>query len=231
MSSDTPQPLFNHLDELRRRIIHVFIWFVVFSLFSYRYVDPILTWLAKPVGHFIFTDPTEALFVRLKLAFGMGGIIGFPIFLYHLYRYVSIALKDREKTFIFVIIPFAIGLFLIGASLSIFVVAPIAAKVLLTFSTPALIPMISVQAYLSFLFWMVVGFGLLFQVPLLVVILCRAKVLDPHTLSRYRKHIFVVLLIVAAVLTPGPDVFSQLVLTLPAYLLFEISLLLVKYWK
>jgi sec-independent protein translocase protein TatC len=78
---------------------------------------------------------------------------------------------------------------------------------------------------------MVVGFGLLFQVPLLVVILCRAKVLDPHTLSRYRKHIFVVLLIVAAVLTPGPDVFSQLVLTLPAYLLFEISLLLVKYWK
>lgn len=219
------------MDELRRRVLHVFIWFVAFSIFAYQYVDPILSWLAKPVGHFIFTDPTEALFVRLKIAFGVGGIITFPIFLYHLYRYISVALKDREKTFIFMIIPFGIGLFVGGACLSVFAVAPAAAKVLLNFSTPELIPMISVQAYLSFLFWMVVGFGLLFQVPLVVVVLCKAGVLDPVTLAGYRKHVFVILLIVSAVLTPGPDVFSQLLLVLPSYILFEISLLFVRYWK
>jgi sec-independent protein translocase protein TatC len=207
------------------------VWFVVFSIISYRHVDPLLTWLAKPIGHFVYTDPTEALFVRLKLAFGMGGVAAFPVLLFHVYRFVSVALKDREKTFIFFIIPFAIVLFLIGAGLSVFVVSPIAAKVLLSFSSPELIPMISVQAYLSFLFWMIVGFGALFQVPLFVVILCRAGVIKPATLASYRKHVLVGIFIISAVLTPGPDVFSQMVLALPAYLLFEISLLLVRVWK
>lgn len=204
---------------------------MIFSLVAYHYVDPILTWLAKPVGQFIFTSPTDALFIRLKLAFGLGAIAAFPIFLFHLYRFISIALETREKSFVFLIIPFAIALFLAGVGIAVFGVAPMAAKMLIDMGSPQLIPMISVQAYLSFLFWMVLGFGLLFQVPLLVVVLCRAGVVSPNTLSGYRKHVFIILLVISAFLTPGPDVVSQLLLTVPSYLLFEISLLLVKYWK
>jgi sec-independent protein translocase protein TatC len=231
LSLDDPQPLTGHLEELRSRLISVFVFFFIFSAASYHYVDPILNWLAKPVGHFIFTDPTEALFVRIKLALCVGGVAVFPIFLYHAYRFVSIALEKRERSIILFVIPFAIALFLAGTALGLFVIVPIAADVLLKFQSPTLIPMISVQAYLSFLTWMILGFGILFQLPLVIVVLGKTGVVEASSLSRYRKHVLLGIVIAAAVLTPGPDVFSQLVLMIPTYLLFEISLLLVRYWK
>lgn len=228
---DTPQPFTDHLEEIRRRLINLFIFFIIAGLACYHFVDPVIDWLARPVGHLIFTSPTEAFFVRVKLAFGLGTFLIFPLFLYHIYKFVGVALKDRERSVIVTIIPFSLLLFLCGASLALFVVMPIALKFLVNFGSATLVPMISVGAYLSFLFWMMVGFGVLFQLPLVVVALCRLGIVHPATLAGYRRHVFIGVLIVAAVLTPGPDIFSQLVLTIPSYVLFELSLLLVKHWK
>ncbi len=213
-----------HFEELRGRVIQCLLWFFVFSGIAYHYVDPILTWLAKPVGDFIFTAPTEALFVRLKISMGCGALFTFPISLYHMWRFIEIALKRKERSIVLMTVPISCLLFFLGMGLGLFVIVPTAAKMLLQFSSPHLRPFISIQSYLSFLFWMIMGFGILFQLPLVIVVLCQAGVVKPETLSLYRRHVFIGILIIAAVLTPGPDIFSQLTLTLPTYLLFEVSL-------
>jgi len=196
----------------------------VFSVVGYFYVDPVLTWLAKPVGRFIFTSPTDALFVRLKISCILGLLISFPIILFQLWRFVEVALFNRERTFVNFVLPTSCVLFYGGMLLAIYGVAPLAVRFLLKFSSPELMPFISIQSYLSILLWMILGFGLFFQMPIVVVALCQSGIVQPKTLSQYRKHILVGLLIVAAFMTPGPDIFSQLILTVPSYLLFELSL-------
>ncbi len=140
--------------------------------------------------------------------------------------FIGRALKLREQTLIRTIFPSAFALFFAGGALAFFVVVPAAVHFLLAYSSPILRPLISLSEYLSFLFWMIVGFGLFFQLPLVVIGLCHLGVVSPKTLGKYRRHVIVVIFIVAAFLTPGPDVFSQVVLAVPSYLLFEISLLI-----
>jgi sec-independent protein translocase protein TatC len=225
---DQPQPLGEHLEELRRRLLWVLVWLALFSVVAYFFVDPILNWLAKPVGEFVFTAPTEAFFIRLQIAFGVGAVAAFPIAVYNVWKFISLGLAEQERSWITVIVPVSLLLFLLGAVLALFGVAPIASAFLLHFSSPTLKPMISLDAYLSFLFWMILGFGVFFQLPLIIVILSRLGVINPRTLGKYRRHAIVGIFLAAAVLTPGPDVFSQLLLGLPAYLLFEVSLLLAR---
>lgn len=203
-------------------------WAVVFSVGGYYFVDPVLEWLAKPVGRFIYTAPTDAFLIRLKLALGMGGVAAFPVFLYQAWRFVESALYAQERRLVFSILPTSTLLFFIGMALALFVVVPTAVRFLLGFGAPALLPMISIQAYLSFLFWMIIGFGVLFQLPLVIVVLCRTGVTTSRTLAAYRRHVFVGLLVLAALVTPGPDIFSQLVLLIPSYLLFEIALVVAR---
>ena len=225
MSSDRPRPFLDHLEEFRLRVLYSLAWITVFSVASYFFVDPILNWLARPVGEFVFMTPTEALFIRLKIALGVGTIVGFPFALFQLWRFIDIALERKERSLALFTVPASSILFFIGMAVAVFGVAPVAVKFLLTFSSPTLRPLISIEAYLSFLFWMIIGFGVFFQLPLVVVALCAAGVVQASTLSSYRRHIIVGIFILAAVLTPGPDFFSQLLLGIPAYLLFELSLL------
>jgi sec-independent protein translocase protein TatC len=140
--------------------------------------------------------------------------------------FVGRALQLRERMVVRTILPFAFVLFLTGAAIALFVVVPVAVRFLLAYSSPILRPLISLGEYLSFIFWMILGFGLFFQLPLAVIGLCKMGVVTPQKLAEYRRHVIILILIIAAVLTPGPDVFSQMVLAVPSYLLFEISLLI-----
>ena len=126
------------------------------------------------------------------------------------------------------ILPVAMGLFFLGTAIAVFLVIPTAMKFLLGFGSPVLRPMISIGEYLGFLFWMVVGFGVFFQLPLVIVTLARFGVVNPKTLAQYRKHAVVGIFIAAAAMTPGPDIVSQVAMALPSYLLFEVSLLIAR---
>jgi sec-independent protein translocase protein TatC len=229
--TDLPQPLVEHLDEFRRRALVCLWWFLIFSAIGYSQVDRVVDWLAKPVGDFIFSSPGEAFFIRFRIAFGLGGACTVPIVIYQVWRFVEISLGARERRWVRAIIPASCILFFVGVALALFVVAPVAVHFLLQFTTPHLKPLISISDYLSFLFWMLIGFGILFQLPVVVVLLSRLGIVDPRTLGKYRRHAFIGILIVSAVLTPGPDMFSQLVLALPTYLLFEVSLLVARSLK
>lgn len=228
MSQDVPLFLTDHLEELRKRIIRSLVAFVVISGIGFFFVDSILNWFAKPIGDFVFNSPTDALAIRFKIAFGVSLIICFPYFLFQFWKYIEIALRAREKSLVLSVVPVSCILFYMGMFLAIFVVSPIALKFLLAFQSEHLKPLITLDAYLSFLLWMIMGFGGLFQLPLVIVALCYFNIITPAQLSKYRRHIIVIIFIVAAFLTPGPDVFSQLVLAVPTYLLFEISILICK---
>jgi sec-independent protein translocase protein TatC len=228
MPNDVARPVTDHLEELRRRIIACLLVFAAATVLSWIFVDEALSWLARPVGAFVFTSPAEAFLVRIKLAAGIGVMLSFPVFLFQLWRFVEVALEMRERTLVRSILPASCALFYFGMALALFGVVPLAARFLLEFGGPQLRPMISLQSYLSFVFWMIVGFGLFFQLPLAIVALSRAGVVNPWKLGLYRKHVVVGILVGAAVLTPGPDIISQMILALPSYLLFEVSLVLAK---
>jgi sec-independent protein translocase protein TatC len=191
-------------------------------------VDPVLRWLARPVGEFVFNSPTDAFLIRFKIAGVIGMFAAIPIMIYHLWRFVEIALYPSERSWVKFLVPSSCILFYFGMSLAFLGIAPIATHFLLQFSTPYLRPLISIEDYLSFLFWMIIGFGTLFQLPLVVIVLSRLGIIKPSVLARYRRHVIVGIVIVAAVLTPGPDVFSQMLLSIPSYLLFELSLLIAR---
>lgn len=225
---DVAQPLTHHLDELRRRLIICLVWVIVFSGIGFFFVDPILNWLAKPVGEFVFTAPAEAFFIHVKVALGAGCVSAFPIWIYQLWKFIGRALEIRERTLLLRVLPYGIGLFFVGSVVSLFVVTPVAIKFLLSYASPTLKPMISLSDYLSFIFWMIIGFGVFFQLPLVVVTLARTGAVHPDTFATYRPHIIVAIFLAAALLTPGPDVFSQLVMAIPSYLLFEVSLVIAR---
>jgi sec-independent protein translocase protein TatC len=180
------------------------------------------------VGQFIFTAPTEAFFIHLQVAFTVGGLCALPIWIYQLWRYVGRALRLKERSVILGILPYALLLFFVGTAVAVLLVVPTAMRFLLSYGSPTLVPMISLSEYLSFIFWMVVGFGVFFQLPLVIVTLARFGLVDPKIFVSYRRHMVVGIFLVAAVLTPGPDIVSQLVLAVPSYVLFEISLIIAK---
>lgn len=228
LTSDLPLPVTDHLEELRWRIISSLLALAIGFVICWFFVDPALAYLAKPVGNFVFTSPAEAFLVRLQLAASMGVVLAFPFFLYQIWRFVEVALELRERSLVKAILPASCTLFYFGGLLAFFGVVPFAAHFLLAFSGPYLKPMISLDSYLSFVTWMIIGFGLFFQLPLAIVALSKAGIVNPWKLGLYRKHAVVAIFIISAVLTPGPDVISQMILAVPSYLLFEISLILAR---
>lgn len=226
--TDPVAPVTAHLEELRGRLVTSLLAVAFFSTLSYFFVDPILDWLARPVGDFVYTTPAEAFFIRLKIAGGTGTFLAVPVILYQVWMFVAAALRRRERAFVAGLLPASVALFALGSLISIFVVLPAATRFLLSFSGPHLKPMISVGAYISFLFWMTIGFGVFFQLPLVVVMLAKTGLVDPALLAAYRRHVFVAIVVAAAFLTPGPDMFSQLVMAGPAYVLFEIALVIAR---
>lgn len=227
-AADPARPVTDHLEELRRRIIACLVTCLLSTAVAWIFVDDALNWLAQPVGTFVFTTPAEAFFVRLRLALGMGVLMAFPIILYQVWRFVEVALEVRERALVKSILPASCALFYVGMVIALFGVVPLTARFLLEFGGPNLRPMISLKAYLSFVFWMIVGFGLFFQLPLAIVSLSRAGIVNPWKLTLYRKHVILGIVVVAALLTPGPDIISQLMLAVPSWLLFEISLVIAR---
>lgn len=226
---DEPKPLLEHLDELRGRLIVVLVVLLLLSCGCYAFVDQVIALLARPAGGFVFFGPTEAFMVRLNIALMLGLFLSIPIIIYELWRFVGVALAPSERRLVFSLLPASYALFSAGAACAWIVVIPTATRFLLGFSSADLKPMISIQAYISFVAWLVAAFGVMFQLPLFVLFLVKAGIATPDTLAGYRRHVLLGLAIAAALFTPGPDFFSQMALLVPTYLLFELSLLIARW--
>ncbi|MBU0700920.1 twin-arginine translocase subunit TatC [bacterium] len=217
---------FEHLDELRHRlIVCVILVFITSGLSYWLLAKPIINLIAKPVGkQLVFLTPTEAFMVYIIVAFFCGIFISSPVVLFQIWRFIAAGLTRKERIYVFLYAPFSFLLFVGGAYFCYAVILPVTVKFLLGFATESITPMISLRSYVSFTGSMLLGFGLVFQMPIILLFLNELGIINPSMLHKQRKYAILIIFIAAAIMTPSPDVLSQLLMALPMLFLFEISI-------
>jgi sec-independent protein translocase protein TatC len=231
-------PFLDHLEELRWRIIWslvaVLVGFVIgfFVVTKFDVVGilkaPVAPFLAITNRRLMFTSPTEPIMLTLKLAFGVGVLLAFPVVAYQLWAFLSPALYSRERRFVLPAACVAVVLFLAGAVMAYVAVLPMALKVLFGFQSESLSPLITADAYFGFATTVVLAFGLIFELPLVLSVLVYLRILSAQTLVRFRRVAIVLNAILSAFLTPGPDVVSQILMMIPVQLFYELSIVFAK---
>jgi sec-independent protein translocase protein TatC len=222
-----------HLEELRRRMLWSLGALVLgagggFWITTQYDVIGFLTRPVRPLledGRLTYLHPTEPFMVSIKVGIFVGVVIALPIVFYHFWRFVAPGLMENEKRIFVPALLASVGLFIGGAALAFFFVLPFGLKFFLGFATESLQPMITINDYFSFAMQVTLMFGLVFETPLVILVLAWVGVLPVRVLRRYRRHAIAVMAIVSAVLTPA-DVVSMLLMLVPLYLLFEISVIL-----
>ncbi|RMH80473.1 MAG: twin-arginine translocase subunit TatC [Acidobacteria bacterium] len=230
-------PLTEHLRELRNRLIKSLIAFFVGTGVAFYFASYIFEVLKEPVKRsyprveLVTLSPTEPLFILLKISVVAGFILSLPVVLYQLWRFVEPALYPNEKKLFIPLTLFSIALFLLGVSFSYFVVLPLALKFLLGIGLSQLqaTPFLSVNLYISFLLKMIVGFGLAFELPVIVFLLQRSGIVSEDQLKSFRKYFIVIAFVAGALI--APDVTTQVLMAIPLIVLYEISLLVGKLGK
>ena len=223
LTADPERPFLEHLEELRRRILRCFLWIGLGTAVSLHYSHTIVNWLTQPAGKLVFLNPTEPLMVHLKAAFFGGLFLSMPLVTWEVWGFVAPALNSGERKPVLFLMPLSAALFLCGSWFGWFIVVPTSLKFLLSFSSDSLVPMLTVGSYVTFASWLVIGCGLIFQMPMVVAFLARWGILKPSTLLRQWRLAVVAIFIVAAILTPTPDVVNQTLLALPMIVLYIIS--------
>jgi len=219
---DEKKPIFHHLEELRRRVLLSLLSIIVFSVLSYSYADKIIKELGRFVDRLIFISPQEAFIAHLKVSLTSGIILSGPIILYQVIRFIWISLKKREKALFGAYFVLASVLFMVGVAFSYFVALPVAINFLLGFSSDFVRPYISISRYISFAAFLLIAFGVAFEIPIFTILLSRSGLVSSRVLRQKRPYVIVFLFVLAAFLTP-PDVITQILLVVPLILLYEIS--------
>jgi sec-independent protein translocase protein TatC len=230
---DSKMPLLDHLIELRRRLLWSCVALAAAFGICLYFARPIFAILVQPLleagqGKIIYTDIFEAFFVELKVALFAALMIAFPVFATQIWRFVAPGLYRNEKRAFLPFLALTPVLFAMGASLAYYVAMPIALKFLLGYSgeiggiTQEALP--GVGNYLSFVTRFIFGFGVAFQLPVLLMLLERAGIVSRAQLISGRRYAIVASFAVAAVLTP-PDIFSMLLLAIPLCILYELAIL------
>jgi sec-independent protein translocase protein TatC len=226
---DAPRPFTDHLEELRRRLFWCLGAVLLSSIVCWFFTDAFIRALSKPAGSLVFLRPAEAFVTRLKMAGALGFFFSLPVWIYHFWSFVGVALTVSERRVVLGALPFSYLLFAAGAALAWFAAVPAGMAFLLTFGSAQLRPLMDLEATFQFAFWTTLGLGLLFQIPVVVAALARWGFVTAGGLRRYKRHAALGILAAAALLTPGPDVVTQLILAVPAYVLFEVSILLARW--
>ena len=213
-----------HLEELRRRLFVCLAAVALGAVAAYSQAGRVLAWLARPVGHLVFLSPFEAFTAYLHIACIGGVVLALPVVGYQVWRYVSPALTARERRWLAGGVVASAALFATGVAVGYFVVIPLGMRFLLGFASETVQPMLSVGNYVSTVGWMLLAFGAAFQLPIVLFLLTMFGVVTPHQLAQWRPYAIVALFVIAAALTPGPDMLSQIALAIPMWILFELSL-------
>ncbi len=217
-----------HLEELRSRLIVCLAAVLVASVACWFFSKEILDLITRDVPKVYFSSVTEAFGVRIKISMWGGLIAGVPIILYQAWQFVVPGLLEKESKAVFGVIFFGTLFFAGGGAFCFAMVLPVAIKFLLSFQTDTLQPIITVGDYVGFVAFMVFIFGVVFELPVVAFSLGKLGIIDAQMLASGRRWAVIIILIVAAAVTPTPDFFSQIALAVPLYILYEISIWVVR---
>jgi len=224
-----------HLEELRARLIRaviaICIGFGVCIAFGERvfsiFAAPITKLLPKN-SSLVFTSLPDPFFVYLKVAFITGIFLALPYVLYQVWLFIRPGLLEKEKKLALPFIVVSTFLFYIGAVFAYFVVFPAAFQFFLSYETAELKPMISIKDYVSLVMLLMLAFGTIFETPVVIVVLGLLGLVDSSFLKKGRRYFIVMAFIIAAILTPTPDVINQTLMAIPLIVFYEVGIQLLR---
>ena len=224
--------LSGHLREMRNRLIVVLVILVAGIVVCFSFAEPLVT-LLTDIGekynyNFVYIKPQELLMVYFTISLIGGVVISLPVGAYEIYAFSSPGLKAKEKTLMLLGMTFGMLFFCIGVFFAYKVMMPFMLRFLIGFSdTVDISASISIEEYVSFLLLIFVIFGVIFELPVISVILTALGIIKPDWLIKARKVMIVIIFFIAAIITP-PDIISQIMVAIPIVLLYELSILLSK---
>lgn len=235
--------VFEHLQELRTRLLWSVLAFAIASVVTWFWFEPILNFLIRPLrnlpesrqllegGRLIFTAPTEAFFIRFKVTAFSGFLLALPVILYQFWRFVTPGLYPKEKRYALPFVLTSLILFAAGIAFA-FASLPQAIRLLTGFAPEgALILLPRAADYLSFVLLLVLAFGITFEMPILLLSLMIAGVITSGTLRRGRRYAWMAIVVLAAVITPTQDPLTMSIMALPLGLLYEATILVARLMK
>ena len=217
----------DHLDDLRKVIVQAAVAFLLAMVVCWFFSGQLLEFLIRPlpVESLVFTDPSEAFLVRVRVSVIVGLMISFPFILFRVWAFVAPGLFAREKKKILPFVVASSSLFYAGVVFCYLVLIPIVLRFLLSYRTPRLNPLISVDSYFSFVSKLSFAFGIVFQLPIVVLLLSLLGIVTPSWLLSQWRYGVVGIAIAAAVFTP-PDVISMIAMGVPLLVLYAASVAL-----
>jgi sec-independent protein translocase protein TatC len=231
--------VFEHLGELRRRLMISIVAVVVAGTVVFIFAPEIISWLirfyndAAPKGtpnKFIFTGPLDAFATRLKIATYGGIVLALPVWLWELWRFITPGLNPKEKKYAVPFIIASIVLFVMGGIVALLTLEP-ALKFLLGIGGSDLQPLLTADKYISLVSLMILAFGLSFEFPVILVFLLIAHVITTAQLRKWRRPAIVIIVAFAAIITPSQDPYSLFAMAIPMYIFYEGSIIIGKVLK
>jgi len=222
-----------HLEELRWRFVYSLIGIVIGTIITWIFIDllveSILLLPAKKANISLQNlRPFGQLFLFMQIAITGGIILSIPNIFYQLWKFIAPALKQKEKKYITLIVVFSTICFLAGIAFAYFLMIPLTLKFAGEFGSVEIENNFAIAEYFAIIISIMLGAGLVFELPMLSFLLSKIGILTPQMMRRYRKHSIIVILILAAILSPGTDPVAQILLAIPLTLLYEISIFVSK---
>jgi sec-independent protein translocase protein TatC len=220
--------LMEHLDELRKRIIHSAIYLALGFGVAWIFHNRIVELFQAPLIHIgktlMFTHPMDALNLYLQASLLAGAILASPFVLYQVWLFIAPGLYQRERRFVIPFMTATVGLFLSGAGFGYFWVLPAAIKILVVDFGHNFTPMISIEDYTSFFLSVILGLGISFELPILIFFLAMFGIVSPRFLWNNIRYAILAVFIVAAIITPSPDPWTMCIYAIPMLALYLIGI-------
>jgi sec-independent protein translocase protein TatC len=234
-----PNSFLTHIEAFRKMVLEILTIFAVLLIPGWIFAGEVLNWIqhaavkvAKSNGadfSLSYFSLMEPFVIELKTGVALAFAAGLPLYFWRFWKFLSPALYLREKKVILFGALAAWGLFAAGFALGLFGVMPFLVRFSVSFARDGLVPVIGLSNFIGMTMTVSLAFGAMFELPLLLLILCATGLIGLDTLKKQRPLVIVIILVLAAVLTP-PDVVSQLMLAVPSYLLFELTLITGRFW-
>lgn len=254
-SMSEKQSFWDHLDILRASLVKIAAVTAVFAVVAFFFKEALFSIILAPKDadfityrwlyffsgwvtdeqaqdfyvKLINTGLAQQFMIHMKVAMCTGVLCASPYILYQLFRFVSPALYANERKYVVRIVGYGYIMFMLGVLISYFLIFPLTFRFLGTYQVSEQVEnMISLQSYISTLLMMCLAMGIVFEIPILSWLFAKLGFISADFMRRYRRHAVVIILIVAAIITPTSDVFTLLLVSLPMWLLYEVSILIVK---